>query len=121
MKNTTYQHDCLDLDDLVKVDLPTEYNPDKHEELMRNLGKNLMNSRKKKTDYPMSNDDFNLLLCLMRKKKEIVYEKSPYYVDYSIKLKDVYVNEKLEATGKENDVNMVDEFVKKFIDNESNN
>lgn len=129
VKNT-FDKTCLDLDDLVNVELPTEYNPEKHEDLMMGLGEELMISRKvfmsymreKRAEYLMKNEDFSLLLCLMRKKKEAVYEKNPYYVDYNVKLGDVYRNEKSDLSGgkveNENDVD-IESFVRKYIDNEN--
>ncbi len=127
--NVSYSKDCLDLDDLVKAELPNEYNAEKHENVMLYLGEKLNESRKKRLTNVninsnsninnFSNDDFALLLCLLRKKKETVYEKSPYHMGYSIKLQDVYINEKFEASGKENDIQPVEDFVNKFIDNMS--
>jgi hypothetical protein len=130
LRNNIFEKDCLDLDDLVKAELPEEYNFEKHEELMYTLGEDLMNSRKiamsamkeKRADYLMKNDDFNLLLCLLRKKKESVVEKNHYYVDYNITLDDVYRNDRDEIYGVDEKKQVdIESFVKKYIDSELNN
>jgi hypothetical protein len=126
-----FEKDCLDLDDLVQAELPTEYFPEKHEEKMKCLGDDLIVSRKvlmkhlrdNKSEYVMSNDDYNLFLCLLRKKKEKMIEREhPYYVDYNIKLEDVYLNEKDEKLGMspEKEFDIAD-FVKKYIDSDGIN
>lgn len=129
LRNNIFEKDCLDLDDLVKAELPEEYNFEKHEELMYSLGEDLMNSRKiamsalkeKRADYLMKNDDFNLLLCLLRKKKESTIEKNHYYVDYNITLNDVYRNDRDEIYGVDEKKQVdIESFVKKYIDSELN-
>ncbi len=129
MRNN-FEKDCLDLDDLVvKAELPDQYSAEKHDDLMMALGEDLMNSRKiamsgmkeKRLDYLMKNDDFSLLLCLLRKKKEATVEKNHYYVDYNITLDDVYRNERDEAYGVDEKKEIdIEGFVKKYIDNEIN-
>jgi len=123
-----FEKDCLDLDDLVQAELPSEYFPDKHEEKMKFLGEDLVISRKflmkhfrdNRSEYQMSHDDYNLFLCLLRKKKEKMIETGhPYYVDYNIKLEDVYINEKDEELGMSPEKELdIAEFVKKYIDND---
>jgi hypothetical protein len=125
-----FDRNCLDLDDLIKVEFPEEFNSEKHEELMKHLGEDLLSTRKilmstnneSKSEYKMKNDDFNLLLCLLRKKKENLFEKNPYYIEYDIQLEDVYRNEKEEQEGidEKNEID-VEVFVKKYIDNDGNN
>ena len=44
----------------------------------------------------MKNDEFLLLLCLMRKKKEQMYENNPYIVDFSVTLDSVYQSKNYE-------------------------
>ena len=79
--------------------MPTEFVKDKHEDLMNSLAEDLMRSRRaaylnNNSNYIIKNDDFNLLLCLMRNKKRDHFEKNPYYINYHLELEDVYVNEK---------------------------
>lgn len=50
----------------------------------------------------MKNDEFLLLLCLMRKKKEQMYENNPYIVDFSVTLDSVYQNKNYEDPFKRN-------------------
>ena len=50
----------------------------------------------------MKNDEFLLLLCLMRKKKEQMYENNPYIVDVSVTLDSVYQNKNYEDPFKRN-------------------
>ena len=40
----------------------------------------------------MTNDEFLLFLCLLRKKKEQLYESNPYIVEYNVDLDTVYQN-----------------------------
>lgn len=46
-----------------------------------------------KNNKMMKNDEFLLLLCLMRKKKEKLIENNPYIVDYAVTLNSVYHSE----------------------------
>lgn len=46
-----------------------------------------------KNNKMMKNDEFLLLLCLMRKKKEKLIENNPYIVDYAVSLNSVYQSE----------------------------
>jgi hypothetical protein len=58
-----------------------------------------INLKKKiKDNKYMKNDEFLLLLCLMRKKKEQMYENNPYFVDYNVNLDNIY------QSGKDDDV-----------------
>lgn len=150
------ERDCLDMDDLIQVDLPVDYNEDKHEEIMRQLGEELLESRRKfmiytnyaiysktinansnlntqpvnniipglgavnernKSELHMKNDDYNLLLALMRNKKREVFEKKSYYPDYKITLEDVYRNEKDIKKGTEEKEKNVYENVENFVKN----
>jgi len=134
-KKSYFTKDCLDLDDLVKVEMPEEYNEEKHENLIMSLAEDLTRARKKvllprekQEDIYMKNDDFNLLLCLLRKKKEKLYEKNPYNVDYDFTLEDVYTNELQQELKLKNFENSesnqyidnkldVKNFVKRYIEN----
>ena len=120
-----FEKDCLDLDDLIQFDLPDSYVPDKHDDYLKLYGEELMETRKKfngdnNTESLMKNDDYQIFLCLLRKKKEALMEKTPYYADYHIKLEDVYRNERDEILGNEekekNEYVDVENFVKSFID-----
>ena len=56
-----------------------------------------INLKKKiKDNKYMKNDEFLLLLCIMRKKKEQLYENNPYFVDFNVTLDNVYQSEKDE-------------------------
>ena len=55
----------------------------------------------------MKNNDFLNLLCLMRLKKESLYENNPYIVEYSVTLDSVY-----QSKINENDVERKDLFEK---------
>ena len=66
-----------------------------------------------------SNDDFYLYLNLLRKKKQFLKEKSPYYIEYNVK-KFLHSNEKEEAGIKEEtevDEHYIDNFITDFIEN----
>jgi hypothetical protein len=136
-KRYEFPKDCLDMDDLIQTEFPDEYIEDKHEEIMKNLVQELMESRTRemhlsnkeihykeiRKERAMKNDDFLLLLCLLKKKKEQKVEKSPYHVGYSVKLENVYVNEKQELVEDEekvkNDNANMENFVKTYILNDN--
>ena len=46
--------------------------------------------QKIKDNIYMKNNEFLMLLCLMRLKKETLYESNPYIVDFSVTLDSVY-------------------------------
>lgn len=116
--------DCLDLDDqVVEVTLPDEYNYESHEELMKNLASKLMRSRElfkggsgiNKEAYKrnlMESEDFSLLICLLRKKKEAVYEKNPYSLEERFKMDDVYINEQDIDFDNNDDIDKVCSFIR---------
>jgi hypothetical protein len=159
------EKDCLDMDDLIEVELPTDYIGEKHDDIMRQLGEESMESRKRyimfqnylnyqknsgninininnpaiannmpflnshyseknKSDLLMKNDDFLILLSLMRNKKNVLYEKKPYYVNYKVNLDDVYINEKDQNEGVEEKEKTVyadvENFVRSFMDFDPN-
>ena len=66
-------------------------NPDKKKDLDKTI-KDLKKGMKQKIkDNPyMKNNEFLMLLCLMRLKKETLYESNPYIVDFSVTLDSVY-------------------------------
>lgn len=108
------EEEFLDLDEMVQVDYPKEYNPEVTESLLKDLGVCLQDNResiKKSGDgkHKMTNDDFRLLLCCLRLKKESLFEKTPYYTKEKFELKDVY-NSQLDFQQESNDD--VNEFVK---------
>ena len=56
--------------------------------------------KQKIKDNPyMKNNEFLMLLCLMRLKKETVYESNPYIVDFSVTLESVYQSETADDEG----------------------
>jgi hypothetical protein len=122
-----FQTSGLDFDDLIQPELPKEYIPEKHDEMISNLGEELMDSLKRhikdpsRSDNRMNNDDYQILLALLRKKKEKTIEKIPYYLDgYSTNLQAVYRNDRDELYGtEEKEKNLyikIDNFVKTYIE-----
>ena len=55
--------------------------------------------QKIKDNSHMTNNEFLMLLHLMRLKKETVYESNPYIVDFSVTLESVYQSENAEDEG----------------------
>ena len=51
-----------------------------------------------KDNNHMKNNEFLMLLCLMRLKKEALYESNPYIVDFSVTLDSVYQSKKDDET-----------------------
>ena len=60
--------------------------------------KNQMKQKIKNNSH-MTNNEFLMLLHLMRLKKETVYESNPYIVDFSVTLESVYQSESAEDEG----------------------
>ncbi len=84
---------------------------EKRKEEKRNMKKRI------KDNKYMKNDEFLLLLCLMRKKKEQMYENNPYIVDFSVTLDSVYQSKKEEDLEEEKELfNYFDYDLNKFID-----
>ena len=54
--------------------------------------------QKIKDNLYMKNNEFLMLLCLMRLKKETLYESNPYIVDFSVTLDSVYQSKKDDET-----------------------
>ena len=71
-------------------------------------------------DNMNNNDDFSLYLGLLRKKKQFLKEKTPYYIEYNVK-KFLLRNEKEEERLKEDvevdKVDIIDNFINDFIEN----
>ena len=66
------------------------------------LSKKIKMKKSIKENKSMKNDEFLLLLCLMRKKKEQLYENNPYIVDFSVTLDSVYQTKTSEDPFKRN-------------------
>jgi hypothetical protein len=116
------EEDFLDLDEMVEIEYPKEYNSEITEGLLKELGGMLQENRdavKKGLDSrsKMSNDDFRLMLCALRLKKKALKEKNPYYCDKLFDLKEVYTSNVYE----EDDDNNVSDYVRDFIEAEMNN
>ncbi len=116
-----FETNGFDLDDLIQVELPNDYIEENHEDIINNLGEDMMNSLKNykndnKEENLMSNDDFMILLALLRKRKEKMIEKVPYYINYNTKLENVYINEKEENENEIEDVD-INKFIKEYIQN----
>lgn len=126
-KNET-EEDFFDLDEMVDMDFPKEYNYDLNENLIKELGLLLEENREQRMKNISSsnankfkNDDFRLLLCLLRLKKKETMETTPYYVDYKFDLKNVYTtNYNAEEDMEDSNINEVnvEEYVKEFIEAE---
>ena len=141
------EEEFLDLDEMVEMDFPKEYNSEVSEVLIKELGQMLNENREFKTkesvkdlreSYQMNdrnnnsnklgskmkNDDFKLLLCLLRLKKKEFYEITPYYSSYKFDLRDLYstqIDDECEDgsdTKKDLDI---EGYVAAFIENEINN
>ena len=54
--------------------------------------------QKIKDNLYMKNNEFLMLLCLMRLKKETLYESNPYIVDFSVTLDSVYQSKRDDET-----------------------
>lgn len=72
----------------------------KRDEAIKEAKKKMKKSIKE--NKSMKNDEFLLLLCLMRKKKEQLYENNPYIVDFSVTLDSVYQTKTSEDPFKRN-------------------
>jgi hypothetical protein len=84
---------------------------EKRKEEKRNMKKKI------KDNKYMKNDEFLLLLCLMRKKKEQLYENNPYIVDFSVDLDSVYQSKKEDDIEEEKELfNFFDYDLNKFVD-----
>jgi hypothetical protein len=128
-KKSAFQKDCLDFDEMIKVELPDKFIPDIHNMTLNSLALSLIEHRKKVVkkeqgeDTISSNDDFNLLLCLLRKKKEQEVEKIAYYSDYNISSEDLYKNdlelgpEEVERAKRNEE--KIDNLLKKFFNTDS--
>jgi hypothetical protein len=119
-QKSNFEKTCLDFDDsTVKIELPKEFVKSKHEDMMNSLAEDLMRSRRaaylnNNSSFIIKNDDYNLLLSLMRNKKHDLYEKNPYYINYHIELEDVYINEK-DAEEEEEEGKDVKEDIENFV------
>ena len=77
-----------------------QFNVDEKKKLEKKI-KDLKNEMKQriKDNSHMTNNEFLMLLHLMRLKKETVYESNPYIVDFSVTLESVYQSESAEDEG----------------------
>ena len=77
-----------------------QFNVDEKKKLEKKI-KDLKNEMKQriKDNSHMTNNEFLMLLHLMRLKKETVYESNPYIVDFSVTLESVYQSESAEDDG----------------------
>ena len=65
----------------------------------------------------MKNNEFLMLLCLMRLKKESLYESNPYIVDFSVTLDSVYQPKKDEEVKDNSDLfRNFDDNLNKYVD-----
>ena len=73
--------------------------------------------QKIKDNIYMKNNEFLMLLCLMRLKKESLYESNPYIVDFSVTLDSVYQSKKDDET--DDSTNLFSKFesdLNKYVD-----
>ena len=77
-----------------------QFNVDEKKKLEKKI-KDLKNEMKQKIkdNSHMTNNEFLMLLHLMRLKKETVYESNPYIVDFSVTLESVYQSENADDEG----------------------
>lgn len=95
-----------------------QFNGDDKKKLERTI-KDLKREKKQKIkDNPyMKNNEFLMLLCLMRLKKEILYESNPYIVDFSVTLDSVYQPKKDEEIKDNSDLfRNFDDNLNKYVD-----
>ena len=121
------EEEFLDLDEMVEMDFPKEYNPILTEMLFKELGQLLIHNRDQKmmvsnklgeVKNKMKNDDFRLLLCLLRLKKAET-EIQPYYSSQKFDLKDVYMTQLgLEEEEQLEQQTEIEDYVKDFIEAE---
>ena len=84
----------------VEQEKSQQFNVDEKKKLEKKI-KDLKNEMKQriKDNSHMTNNEFLMLLHLMRLKKETVYESNPYIVDFSVTLESVYQSESAEDDG----------------------
>ena len=87
----------------VEQEKSQQFNVDEKKKLEKKI-KDLKNDMKQriKDNSHMTNNEFLMLLHLMRLRKETVYESNPYIVDFSVTLESVYQSEKDEDDGDDN-------------------
>jgi len=117
---TEIEEEFLDLDEMVEMDFPKEYNPELFEILLKELGHLLNENRDSKmkgndSKNRMKNDDFRLLLCLLRLKKAEMTEVKPYYSSHKFDLKDVYTT---QIDPEEEETEDIEDFVRNYIEAE---
>lgn len=98
-----------------KQDFTDEDKDKKLQDIRKNLKKTLKKDIKNISS--MKNNEFLLLLCLMRLKKETLYESNPYIVEFSVTLDSVYQSKKDEDTDEDRDLlNHFEEDLNKYVD-----
>ena len=86
-----------------KQEKSQQFNVDERKKLESKIQKLKSEMKQKIKDNPqMTNNEFLMLLHLMRLRKETVYESNPYIVDFSVTLESVYQSEKDEDDGDDN-------------------
>ena len=83
-----------------KIEKTQQFNNADEKKKLDKAIKDLKREMKQKIkDNPyMKNNEFLMLLCLMRLKKETLYESNPYIVDFSVTLDSVYQSKKDDET-----------------------
>lgn len=115
------EEEFLDLDEMVEMDYPKEHNPEISNMLLKELGSLLTDNREgkyKKSDSKtrMKNDDFRLLLCLLRLKKADTQEVVPYFSQYKFDLRDLYTT---QVDPEEDELENLDELLS-LVESEQN-
>ena len=75
--------------------------------------------QKIKDNSHMTNNEFLMLLYLMKLKKETLYESNPYIVDYSVTLESVYQSGNDDGDDEEIDYSLISKFesdLNKYLD-----
>ena len=83
-----------------KIEKTQQFNNADEKKKLDKVIKDLKREMKQKIkDNPyMKNNEFLMLLCLMRLKKETLYESNPYIVDFSVTLDSVYQSKRDDET-----------------------
>ena len=97
-----------------------QFNVDEKKKLEKKI-KDLKNEMKQriKDNSHMTNNEFLMLLYLMKLKKETLYESNPYIVDYSVTLESVYQSGNDDEEDEDIDYSLISKFesdLNKYLD-----
>ena len=88
--------------------------------MLNQLGNNLHKNRdlgnQYKASYHQSNDDFIILLELIKQKKKLLKEVNPYYFDkFSFKKEMLYETEKNNSDDDNHNTEFVEDYISEFL------